>query len=348
MVGSLGRNRGLRTFVVLGLAALFGLGIYNWLGTLKSPLVRQSAGGDPTQNSVELNLPGTVVVPQSGSLYRLQNGHFTRIAGGQWSQPAVTPDHQHLIAVQRAGNLSDLYELSPSGAIQRQLTNDASGQVELNHWSFYPHVSPSGTNVFYSYDEKTCQGCYLVELSIFSQPLGGRQSQARRWSRPNAGTGGDLTPIPLESGGLLYSKFQVDGATNQVISQLWYQRAQGTTGVALSPAGQSCQQPALSPAGTQVAMICAAEGSATNRLVVADLDVGQLTLGPETVLTTGLAAAPAWSPDGKGLLYFAPQSGQVGPFQLFYVKIPTKGAASPTAVTTNDSFDSTAPPVWYR
>jgi Tol biopolymer transport system component len=346
MVAPPRRGRPLRVLAILGLAALFGWGVYSWLGSLKSPVARQGAGGDPMQNSVLFNLPGTIVVPQGGNLYRLQNGHFTLIASGHWTQPAVTPDHQHLVAVQRAGNVSDLYELSTSGAIQRQLTSDASGTVDLNHWSFFPHVSPAGTSVFYSYDQKTCQGCYLVELSIFSQPLGAPQSQARRWSRPNQGTGGDLNPIPLESGGLLYSKFQVDGATNQVVSQIWYQRAQGTTGVALSPAGQSCQQPALSPSGTEVAMICQAEGSQTNRLVVAPLDLGQFTLGPETVLATGLAASPAWSPDGKGLLYFAPQS-ETGPFQLFYVKIPTKGPPSPKAVTSNDSFDSTAPAVWY-
>lgn len=347
-VASLARNRALRVLAVLVLAALFGLGLYGWLGSLKSSAAMQGKVVDPTQTSAQFSLPGTIVVAQGGSLYRLQNGQFTRIAAGQWSQPAVTPDHQHLIAVQRRANVSDLFELSTGGSIQRQLTSNASGQVDLNHWSFYPSVSPNGSGLFYSYDRKNCHGCYLVDLSIFSQPLGGTQSEAQRWSTPNNGTGGDLNPIPLASGGVIYSKFQVDGGSNQIFSQIWYQRAHGTPGTALSPDGQSCQQPALSPSGTEVAMICSPRGGSTTQLVVAPLDLGQFTLGPEKVLATGLATAPAWSPDGKGLIYFAPQSGQTGPFQLYYVQIPAKGSATPKAVTTNNSFDTTGTPVWYQ
>lgn len=341
------QSRPLLVIVVLVLAAGFGLGVYHGLGLLRNTAALQGTVTDPTQATALVDLPGTIVVAQSGNLYSLRNGHFTRIGTGGWTEPAVTPDHQHLIAVHRTQDFSDLYELSTAGAVQRQLTNNASSQVELNHWSLYPNVSPDGTEVYYSYDHKYFAGSYLVDLSVYRQPLNGSQRQAQAWSTPNEGTGGDLQPLALASGGLIYSKAEIDNATDQVFSQIWYQRGQRTRGAPLSPAGQRCQQPALSPNGTQVAMICSAVGSSVAQLEVAPLDLGQVTLGAPTVLATGLPAAPAWSPDGKGLVYFAPQGGQTGQFQLSYVQIPTKGAPAPRAVTVGDAFDSTAAPAWY-
>ncbi|MFZ0214509.1 MAG: hypothetical protein WAM30_01055 [Candidatus Dormiibacterota bacterium] len=340
------RSRGFRVLVVLVLAVLFGVGLYAWLGTLRNTSALNGKVVPPDQMSARFSLPGTIVVAQGGNLYRLQNGQFTRIASGQWSQPAVTPDHQHVIAVSRQANVSNLYELSMSGQIQRQLTNNASNQVDLNHWSFYPRVSADGSTLFSSFDKKLCAGCYLVDLSIYSQALQGTQSQARDWSTPNQGTGGDVSPIPLASG-VIYAKFEVEGGSDQIYSQIWYQRAAGTPGTPLSPGNQSCQQPALSPNGAQLAMVCSAIGGTTQQLVVAPLDLGQFTLGAQTVLATGLPGAPAWAPGGRSLVYFVPQSGQTGPIQLFSVQIPTQGVATPKAVTTNADFDSTAPPAWY-
>lgn len=342
------RNRAFRVLAVFVLSIAFGFAVYGWLGSQRNATELNGKVVDPTQGGTQFDLPGTIVVAQGGNLYSLTGGRFTRIASGGWTQPAVTPDHRHLIAVHRQGNFSDLYEMSPGGTIQRQLTNDASGQVDLNHWSFYPHVSPNGQNVYYSYDEKYCDGCYLVDLSLFEQPLDGGRAEAAQWSDPNEGTGGDLQPIPLGGGAVLYAKYEVDGSTDQIFSQIWYQRGQGTPGTSLSPAGQTCEQPALSPDGTEVAMVCAPIGSTAYQLVVAPLELSQFTLGPETVLATGMPSAPAWGPQGRGLIYFAPQTGSTGPFELDYVRIPTgKARPDPRQVTTNDDFDSTGPPAWY-
>lgn len=342
------RNRAFRVLAVLALSIVFGFAVYGWLGSQRNATELNGKVVDPTQGGTQFNLPGTIVVAQGGSLYSLTNGQFTHIASGGWTQPAVTPDHRHLIAVHRQGNFSDLYELSASGTVQRQLTNDASGQVDLNHWAFYPHVSPNGQNVFYSYDQKYCTGCYLVDLWIYSQPLNGNQGEARPWSNPNEGTGGDLQPIPLGAGAVLYSKFEIDNANDQMYSQVWYQRGQGTPGVGLSPAGQSCEQPALSPNGAELAMVCTPIGGTNSELVVAPLELNQFTLGPETILASGMPSAPAWAPQGHGLIYYAPQRGNTGPFELDYVQIPSgKARPDPREVTTNDDFDSTGPPVWY-
>ena len=66
----------------------------------------------------------TLIIEQGGSLYRLDRGAFTAIANGGWTQPAITPDHQHLVAVKRVGNVSDLFELDLNGQVQRQITSD--------------------------------------------------------------------------------------------------------------------------------------------------------------------------------------------------------------------------------
>jgi Tol biopolymer transport system component len=346
-----GLPRPVRVTLVLALAAAFGVGLYAWLGTLVNTATLGGKVADPTQSSALVGLPGTVVVAQSGGLYALRGGHFTRLtSGGGWTQPAVTPDHRHLVAVRRQSLFSDLYELGTGGAVERQLTDNASSQVDLNHWSFYPSVSPDGASVYYSYDRKYFAGSFLVDLSVYRMALAGSQRQAQAWSTPNQGTGGDLQATGLASGGLIYAKTEIDGASNQVLSHVWYQRGQRTRGAALSPDGQRCQQPALSPNGSEVAMICSGVGSATAQLEVAPLDLAGITLGPPKVLATGLPAAPAWAPDGKSLVYFAPagdQSGQTGQFQLYTVAIPTSGAPAPRAVTAGDAFDSTAAPVWY-
>jgi Tol biopolymer transport system component len=342
-------SRPVRALIVLALAAAFGFGLYAWLGSLRNPSTLNGKVVAPSQSRALFSLPGTIIVAQDGALYKLQDAQFTQLASGGWTQPTILPDHQHLIAVRRESNYSDLYELSLNGTVERQLTNNASPRVDLNHWSFYPRASPSGAYVFYSYDAKYCAGCYLVDLSVFRQPIDGSQRQARSWSHPNQGTGGDLAPIQLPSGGIIYSKFTINQANNQISSRIWYQRAQGTAGAPLSESGQSCQQPALSPDEARIAMICAPIGATTWRLVVADLALDRLTLGPETVLATGLPAAPAWSPDGRGLIYLAPKSGQTGPFQLFSVQIPAKGKPpAPKAVTDVNNFDPTAAPVWYQ
>jgi Tol biopolymer transport system component len=339
-----GRSRPLRVLLVLVLAVAFGFGVYTWLGSLRNTAALGGSGADPTQSQALVDLPGTVVVAQGGNLYALHGGHFSRIASGGWTQPAVTPDHRNLVAVRRQAQFSDVYELSTSGAVQHQLTSNASKQVDLNHWSFYPSVSPDGSSVFYSYDRKYFAGSFLVDFTVFRQPLDGTQRQAQAWTTPNRGTGGDLQPVGLASGGLIYTKTEIDGTTDQVFSQIWYQRAQGTHGAPLSPDGQRCEQPALSPNGAAVAMVCEAVGSTTAQLEVAPLDLAGLTLGAPTVLVTGLPSAPAWSPDGKSLLYFAPSGDR---FQLYMVAIPSRGAPAPRAVTASDAFDSTAPPVWY-
>jgi Tol biopolymer transport system component len=354
-----------RRLAIAGLLALmvaFGAGVYFGLGRLQQAQAIRGSAKAPEKTHPRFTLPGTIVVAQGGTLYRLQNGVFKPIATGNWVQPAVTPDHQHLIVARREYNYSDLYLMGMDGHIEKQLTDNSSGMVQLNHWSLHPKIAPDGQTVYYEYDFKNCpiEGCYRVDFSVFGQVINGSQDQARRWTSPNPGTGGDIQSIPLASGGLIYTKFDIN-AQSQIFSQIWWQPSREREGHALTGADQSCYAPALSPDGSKLAMVCSPVGQANStQLMVAPFD-GQ-KLGPTTVAAQGFLNSPTWSPTGTGLLYLSPAAGPSGYFELYYLPLtssatptqhsPHKPSPAPTPpqprqVTTENDFDPTASPIWF-
>jgi Tol biopolymer transport system component len=346
--------------VAIPFMVAFGFGVYYELGTMKS---RPAAPAKPvTKARTLVPLPGTIYLSQGGVLYKLQTGQFTAIhpGPGAWSQPARAPDGG-LVAVSRQTHFSDLYLLDGGGHATRQLTNNASGAVEFNHWAFYPNVTPDGKTLLFSYDPKDPYNNFRVDLAVWSMPLGGRQSDGRRRTTPNPFTGGDVQPLALPSGAVIYAKYGIDDA-GQSLSQLWLQSRPGVAGLALTDAKDDCSSPALSPDGSRVAMMCTG-GKQTARLEVASFD-GQ-KLGPREVLVDGqLASVPSWSPDGRSLVYLAPGGVQTR-FQLWYVQLeapaatpsPSKPAASgpatpapalrqPRLVTNDLDLDATSAPLW--
>jgi Tol biopolymer transport system component len=355
-----------RALAVVLIAAMgaFGYGVYRYLGHLKSSsLLEKARAPHKTQQFV---LPGTLVIEQGGALYRLQGGVFTQIANGGWMQPTVTPDRQHLVAVKRAGNVSDIFQLDLNGQVQRQLTSDSSRRVELNHWAFYPSLSPDGGTLYYSWDQKDVFNNFRVDLSVYAMPLGGIQRQARPWTVPNKYTGGDVQAIASPGGGIIYTKYDID-PQGKTVSQLWTTTRALALGKALTAPTDDCSQGTLSPDGSRLAMICTS-GTQVARLEVAHFD-GRV-LGPPQVIAQGALGVPAWSADGNGLVYLGTVQPS-GHFQLFYVNLTPPPAPSPTPIpspeatpqvtapsptptppvskqlTTDNDFDATSAPIWF-
>jgi Tol biopolymer transport system component len=298
---------------------------------------------------------------QGGALYRLENGQFSEIkpGPGDWTQPTSAPQGG-LIAVSRQIHFSDLYLLDGSGHAVRQLTKNQTGPVEANHWAFYPNVGPDGKTLYYSYDPKDLSNTFRVDLAVWSMPLQGTQAQGRRRTTPSPYTGGDVQPLSLSSGAVVFTRYGIDDAGHSQ-SQIWLQARAGATGQALTEPADDCSAPALSHDGARLAMVCT-NGRQSATLQVAPFD-GQ-KLGPREVVVEGqLAAMPAWAPDGQSLLYTAP-GGPSGRFQLWLVQAPSSSASpSPGAVkpsgnptpvaarqprlVTNDlDLDATSAPLW--
>lgn len=318
----------------------FGVGVYHTAGYLKA---QRNVVHRPTEVSGP-SLPGTLFVVQEGAIYRFQRGKFTQITSESgWMMPSAAPDNQ-LVAVRRQGNYSDLYVLSAAtGKTVAQLTHNSSTRaVEDNHWVFYPRFSPDGQTVFYDFDPKDAYSTYRVDLAIFASRLD-PSSRAMVWTQPNAYTGGDVNPVPLGGGGLIYTKYSIDDSF-QVHPQIWIQRRAGSPGVALTAPQLGCYEPAVSPDEKLLAMVCNHGSNVSANLELATLDLQSLTLGsPATLVGGQLVASPAFSPDGKTIAFLAPAASG-GNFQLWTVG--SSGPASVRAITKDLGLDADSAPVW--
>lgn len=334
--------------VVLAWAA-FGFGVNRFLASRKSTLTAAQTVVTPSQETPAVRLSGTIFLSQAGHLYRLRGAQFTDLrlpaSGGAWMQPAAAAPGQ-LLAVARADLSSDIYLIdSTTGSVVKQLTHNATTteRVELNAWSFFPHLAADGSTVVFDYDGPKTGVSFEVDMAVWGGPMSGALI-TRQWTTPNAYTGGDLSPIPLPDGSILYAQYSLQGDTNQVVSRLATVARPGSTPHFLTDAASDCNEPSVSPDGTELAMIC------TSDTQTAKLEVLPLTAAapatPRVVVDGCLCASPAWSPDGTGLAYLAPADAS-GRFQLWWLQGAGAGAfKAPQQVTSHLDLDATSPPAW--
>jgi TolB protein len=319
----------------------FGVGVYHATGYLKGGRLEVQRPSQTTGPS----LPGTIFVVQGGAIYRFSRGKFTQITSeAGWMQPAADPSGSRLVAVRRQANVSDLFLLQLSGRAGASLTHDGSSTIESNHWAFYPRFSPDGSQLFYDYDPTDPYNSYRVDLAIFASPTG-EATGSVQWTFPNQYTGGDVNPVPLRGGGLIYTRFSIDDQS-KVHSQVWYQARPGSAGTPLTDPSDDCLQPAVSPDERQLAMVCSHGRPQAAELTTASFYRATLSLGPPTVLVRGqLTASPSFAPDGKTIAYLAPETPGGG-FQLWTISAAQSTAPSPIAISSTLDLDATSAPVW--
>jgi hypothetical protein len=284
-------------------------------------------------------LPGTLYLAQAGALYSLSSGRFHQLtAEDGWTQPALFPDGHYLLAVKRGPVTSDVWALTRFGGLYNHLIdNSAPGgytDTSGSHWSFYPRLSLDRGTLYMSYDEPKYG--YDVVMSVWSVPYGGTIRQGRQWTQANDYTGGDVQPIPLPTGGIMYTKYEY-GPDAKLVGQLWLtgrpesSTGYGYVGTALTSPSEDCREPDLSPDGREVAMICTYEKQ-VSYLTIASWDGSSLG-SRQTVITDQMVAQPIWAPDGSGIAYFAPGAPD-GPFQLWFLPRNAYHPPAPSPIPT--------------
>lgn len=331
-----------RFFLGLGLFALMlvsSVTTYMYLGGRQSKVAitsQKPTVGSPRPSA--FSLPGTLYLSQSGALYSYSIGRFHQLTPEEgWTQPYWNADGQNLLAVRRNPFYSDVFILGRFGQVGPQLTSNGpprgSNDTVFMHWSFYPRLGPDTNTFWMSYDEPKVG--YDVPMSIWAVPVGAPMSRGKLWTNAIDYTGGDIQPIPLRSGGLLYTKYSRDPNGN-LVGQLWIATrpsrpangetltTDGAEGQPLTSTDEDCAQPSISPDGSQIAMICTYQKQ-LSYLVLAPWSGS--TMGPRrAVITDQLVAQPTWAPDGSGIAYLAP-SATNDQFQLWF--LPKNAYAPP-------------------
>jgi Tol biopolymer transport system component len=344
-------RRAISVVALLALMAAFGVGVNRLIASRKTNIHSETSSYVPTATRPAIILPGTLYLAQGGQLYRMSDGFFTSLhsstSAGTWMQPAYVPGTQNVVAVLRSAEYSNLYLLNSQGKVIRQLSNNAVvaskvTHVWLNHWMFWPHFGPTGT-LYFAYDQPKNSSTYAVDFSIWSGSLTGSLAK-QQLTTANPFTGGDVDPTPMANGDVMFSRYSI--SNGNAFSFIALATKPLVQPVILSTGTQDCGQPAPSPDGTMVAMICiGGTGLQSTRLEVASLADTKLGT-PRTLVTNCLCSAPVWAPDGSGLVYYN-ATDTAGHFELWWIKgALTAAPAAPLQVTTSLNFDATSPPSW--
>ncbi len=345
-----------RIAILLALMVASGLAANRTLAVLQS---RATTAALVNTTSPQVRLPGTIYVSQDGSIYAISGSGIRRLAlpsGGNWTQPRVLADGT-LLVIRRFDASSDLYHVTGSGhVLSRMTSNDPSTSnrtLQLDHWILWPSISPDGTQVYFATDapKPAPNQSYEVDFSLWSAPLGAPftigdsgVNGGARWSVPDMYTGGDIEPVPLPNGSLLYASYANTGK-GTVATVLGLQTDPNSPMRSLTTPQQDCGAPAVASDGMTVALVCTNAGQAAS-LEVATLEGN--SLGPARVVVANcLCNSPSWSAAGDNLLYMnaADPNGNFGLWYIAHAGGAHPGAARRVTDASVD-LDATSAAAW--
>jgi hypothetical protein len=316
-----------RTAILIALMIASGLAANRTLSVLQT---HSTPAALISSTSPQVRLPGTIYVSQQGSIYAISGSSVRRLSlpsGGDWTQPRVLADGS-LLVIRRFDVYSDLYHVTPAGRVLSRMTSDnrstTNQTLQLDHWILWPAIGQDGTSVYFATDapKPAPNQSYEVDFSLWSAPLGAAftiddtgVTGGTRWSVPDLYTGGDIEPVPLSDGRMLYSSYANTGK-GTVVTVLGLQTTPNSAMRALTTPAQDCGASAVAPDGVTVAMVCTNSGQSAN------LEVGTLqgnSLSPLRIVAAScLCNAPSWSQSGDSLLYMDAADPD-GNFGLWYI-----------------------------
>ncbi|MFN2465567.1 MAG: hypothetical protein ABR598_04805 [Candidatus Dormibacteria bacterium] len=269
------------------------------------------------------NLTGTVYFAQGNRIWRLRKGGLAPVSppGLRYAYPAVTSGGEVTAAVYITNGESAIAYGGPDFS-NLSLLNPLPRDPHQGSLDVKPTFSPDGTRLAFMSDR--ARG--YSDEAIWEGPVKGRPHQV---SFPPDSTGGDDAPAYSGDGKALYFIGWRDNHGGLDSAAIPFGRARSVS----KPTDHDIMDPAPGPGGelaytqrqgeAENIFLGAADGSASQGLT-----------------TFNDCRQPAWSPDGKTLLFISPHSGT---FDLWMVPV-TGGAA--VQLTAGADLDANSKPAW--
>ncbi|HEY8739428.1 MAG TPA: hypothetical protein VIN56_02395 [Candidatus Dormibacteraeota bacterium] len=269
------------------------------------------------------NVAGTIYFAQANRIWRLRKGTLTALTPGnlRYAYPAVTADGQTTAATYILNGESAIAYGGPEFSGLAPLTplpsDPHKGSLDLK-----PSFSPDGTRIVFMSDR--ARG--FSDEAIWEGPV---RARAHQVSFPPDSTGGDDAPAYSASGNaVLFVAWRDNhGSLDQARVPL------GRATPLAKPTDHDIMDPAPGP-GDRLAFT-QRQGEAEN-IFLGGID-GSAAHG---LTSFNDCRQPAWSPDGKDLLFVSPHSGT---FDLWMV--PVAGAA-PVRLTAGADLDANSRAAW--
>ncbi len=300
------------------------------LGALTTTPVTQAA--DPP-------LPGRILFVKEGDLWVFDaGGAHTFATGGNFSQPAWSPDGSTLAYVYRGTNFADIFLTDDQGQSQTRLTNSQSTILDNNDWNFRPTWSPDGKLIAFVSDRTTA----FPTLQLMGADGTGRRTLSTPGVQQEAVDALSWSPDGAQ---LAVTLFNEPGPTQIALVPLNAPGAVRQTARLLTSQPGGALDPAWSPDGSWVAFAGHA-GYATDIFAVHPDSTSVMRLTSDGQYTR----APAWSPDGAHVAYLSSQSGY---FELWVVDVRADAsggliASAPRQLTRDLALDANSGLSWGR